>query len=72
MMISFERVVSERENPVLSYLIYCKPEKRFENRSKCLTQNPPRVVYSVSFEVGVSRTSIARFQVSNFTHVSYA
>jgi hypothetical protein len=34
-MTSFERFVSERENFVLNFLIYCKPKpvKRFENRS---------------------------------------
>lgn len=30
---SFERFVSERENLVLNSLVYCKPVKRFENRS---------------------------------------
>ena len=32
-MTSFERFVSETENLVLNSLIYCKPMKRFENRS---------------------------------------
>ena len=32
-MTSFERFVSETENLVLKSLLYCKPVKRFENRS---------------------------------------
>ena len=32
-MTSFERFVSETENLVWESLIYCKPVKRFENRS---------------------------------------
>ena len=32
-MTSFERFVSERQNLVLNSLIYCKPVKRFKNRS---------------------------------------
>lgn len=32
-MTSFERFVSERENFVMNSLVYCKPVKRFENRS---------------------------------------
>ena len=32
-MTSFERFMSETENLVLNPLIYCKPVKRFENRS---------------------------------------
>ena len=36
-MTSFERFMSETENLVLNPLIYCKPVKRFENRSDMMT-----------------------------------
>ena len=36
-MINFERFMSETENLVLNYLIYCMSGKRFENSSDMMT-----------------------------------
>jgi len=73
---SFERFVSERQNLVLNSLIYCKPVKRFKNRSDvmkfwstsdgtgCRIKNKLKTVSLSSWKIKQKRVAIVDFGVN--------
>ena len=75
-MTSFERFVSERENLVLNSLIYCKPVKRFKNRSDMMKfwstsdgtgsriENKLKTVSLISWKIKQKRVAIVDFIVN--------
>ena len=75
-MTSFERFVSERENLELNSLIYCKPVKRFENRSDMMKfwstsdgtgsriENKLKTVSLISWKIKQKRVAIVNFRVN--------
>ena len=75
-MTSFERFVSERENLELNSLIYCKPVKRFENRSDMMKfwstsdgtgsriENKLKTVSLISWKIKQKRVAIVDFGVN--------
>ena len=73
---SFERFVSERGNLVLNSLIYCKPVKRFENRSDMMEfrslsdgtgsriENKLKTINLSSWKIMQKRVAIVDFRVN--------